>query len=444
MRGHPRILWLRVSCVAFAFATAYALAVVMMRLPGFPWGDPLRFRIALVMHVELAVFVWLMSSMAGQWVRQRDTATPATAWGPGLALAGVLLLVAAPLAGGTPVMADYFPWLEGNPWFSLGIMTFSVAVALTAVATLFARHNGKERPTLAADRLAAIPVLAAVATLLGDAVHGAADPLTLAWGTGHVLLFAHVAMMLWEWSEMSGSGQRASNCAASVLALSSVAMACIPWWHPPGSPEHRILFTQAMTWLLWPPAMVVWLKLLRHLLARRQFPAIGLALSLSLFPLGLLLGTLIDGQTTLVTAHYHAAVGAVALSRMAYFYHANLTLRDASPTSSSQRGGQLITYWAGLLLLVTGLVVASVAGSPRKASAPESAGLGSAYRVGMTIGGVGGLFALAGSLWLVGNLMGSRRRHAAPLPPAYFRQKCHDKANTASDAAASSHGMVQS
>ena len=63
----PPRAWTLVACLAFVFATAYAVAVVLFRLPFFLGDHGHRFRVALVLHVELAVFFWLMATMAAQW-----------------------------------------------------------------------------------------------------------------------------------------------------------------------------------------------------------------------------------------------------------------------------------------------------------------------------------------------------------------------------------------
>ena len=61
--------WTQVACLAFALATLYALAVVAFRLPAWSSDHREAFRVALLLHVNLAVFAWLVITMAGQWAR---------------------------------------------------------------------------------------------------------------------------------------------------------------------------------------------------------------------------------------------------------------------------------------------------------------------------------------------------------------------------------------
>lgn len=429
------LAWTRVAHLAFIAATAYAMAVVAFRVPGVS-ADPGAFRFALALHVELAVFIWLTSSMAAQWALSRSGVAARAA--PGLAAAGTLLVAIAPLGGGAPVMADYFPWISGNGIFSAGIALFGAAALMAALSVLRAAPTATR--TMSAWCLAASGL-----TLVSDLANGARDVYVLAWGVGHTLLFSHVSMMLWEWSTVAGHGRRIARGGALWLAVTAGALAVVPWLFTPGTREHLSLYTEAMRWLLWPPAaaLLVAIAWHRHRTGRRL--PVGLTISMSLFPAGLLLGTLIDGQTTLITAHYHAAIGAIAISRMAMTYL--LHERIHHHVAARRRAGQLTTYGLGIMLLAAGLLVASGEDAPRKTSASESSVHGPAYKLGMSLSGMGGVLAMVGTLWLVGNLW--RRpiacsTHASQGRAENRAMKCHAMASTARTAAASNQGIVQS
>jgi hypothetical protein len=167
-----------------------------------------------------------------------------------------------------------------------------------------------------------------------------------------------------------------------------------------------------MTWLLWPPALAAGLYVLRRLfsggsrspLADSLVPRALIVVAFVFFLIGNVLGAMIDGGTTLVTAHYHAAIGAVALTRMAMAYFAVDVLAIGAPSARAVRR-QLAAYAMALLLLFGGLTVGAIDEAPRKTSAGELVEKGPYFKVGMSISGFGGLFAIAGSLWLVINLM---------------------------------------
>lgn len=403
--------WTLTACLAFTFAMAYAIAVVVFRLPGPAFGNGHLFRIALALHVELAVFFWLMATAAAEWSAGRADASRLPA------IFGALFTVVvalSPLAGGTPLMADYFPWLSENHWFTFGFIGFCLAVLWAALGALAAGRAD----AWAGARLSALPAIAAALTALADFANGAEGLSELVWGAGHTLLFSHVALLCWEWSRLSGRAAPAARLAASLLTAVAVALPAVPFIHAPGTAAHQHLFTWAMTWLLWPPVIVVGLLILRQWARGAAMPAlVGLVFSVSfvLLVIGCLLGALIDAPTTLVTAHYHATMGAVAISRMGTIYVESRQLAIVMPSLRAARR-QLIAYTCGLVFLATGLAVAAIDAAPRKTAAAEHRAKGPLYGVGMSISGVGGLLAMVGSSWLVINLVGRRRpdedRHA--------------------------------
>lgn len=412
--------WTLVGAVAFVFATVYAIAVIIFRLPTHWFGNEQAFRIALALHVELAVFFWLMSTMAALWAAARDAQRSGshTVRGlpslPTLALIGTIAIAASPLAGGVPIMADYFPWLRGNPLFASGFGAFCVAVLLSALQTL--RHHMAHRAAATGSAASALPVLAAGAAGVSTALFGGASLGDLSWAVGHTLLFAHGAALCLELPGLTGASNKIPNRAARLLAACSCLLPLIPVLAAPGTPAFHTAYTESMRWLLWPPLIIAaWACLPSSRRSPNPVPAYALlayGISCVLLLCGLLLGSAISSATTLVTAHYHAAVGAIVIARMASTYLAAQTIaRGSSVPRLAQR--QLVTYAIGLTLLSTGLAIASLDHAPRKTSAAETVHKGQAYRFGMIISGVGGLFAMTGSLWLVINL-GRRPAGAAP------------------------------
>jgi cytochrome c oxidase subunit I len=407
----PARAWTLVACLAFIFATLYAVAVVVLRLPFLVGDYGHLFRTALVLHVELAVFVWLMATMAGQWAAARGGA--ASNWPPALAAVGTMLLALSPLAAGTPVMADYFPWLDGNHLFTIGFGIFCCAVAASAIDVL----RGRLRREWHGVEFAAWPSLAAAVTLFADMMNGATQPVQLAWGAGHVLLFAHVIVLCRDWSALAGTTPRYQRQAFLGLAVIAALTSLLPFVVAPGTSAHGPAFTFAMAWLLWPLPVVFGAWATWRVWADRRtgpLPRLSVSVSFALLLLGCLLGAAIDAPTTLVTAHYHAAIGAVAISRMSVAYlNASETAFVVPNWRAMQR--QLVTYTLGLVLLAAGLSIAAIEGAPRKTSAAELRVKGPYFAVGMSISGVGGLMATLGAGWLVINLV-RRPRAVAPVP----------------------------
>lgn len=384
----PTTAWMWLAALSLALATLYALAVVIFRLPFFAGALPQLFRTALVLHVELAIFVFLLATMAAQWTENavsRANLTP-----PLIAALGTTLLAVSPLAGGRPVMLDYFPIIAGNVVFTIGFCLICLGTVSAAAMTITSPHAGE---TL---RLSSWAVLMTVLATLATASQNTASIADAAWAAGHTLLFAHVITLGREWTIHAGDCPDLASTPLRLLAFASGLMPVLALLHPPGTSGFLTLYTGSMSLLLWPP--ILWLIWRLRRTPGPNTRAVGLTalpLSMTLFIVGCLLGPLIHAPTTLITAHYHATMGAVAVSRMAMVYH---TQPDHDPRSANR---QLITYALGLSLLVGGLALAAIEGAPRKTAASELIVHGPWFTIGMSISGLGGMVAMIGTVWWV-------------------------------------------
>ncbi|HET6720399.1 MAG TPA: hypothetical protein VFH22_12165, partial [Rhodocyclaceae bacterium] len=334
---------------------------------------------------------------------------------PAIAALGTALLAVSPLAGGTPLMLDYFPLLTGNRLFAAGFGLICLALTMAALRCLAAPAESRARPRPEALRLSAWAVLMAFLATLLSAARGAA-PAELAWAGGHALLFAHVIMLGHEWTVHGDGAAACSRTPLRLLAAGSTLMPLIPLSAAPGSAAVLTAYTQSMSLLLAPP--LLWLAWRLHGDPARRPSARGrlvLRLSLPLFALGCLLGALIAAPTTLITAHYHATMGAVAISRMAMAYRQ----RDQRDRGASR---QLLCYTAGLALLAGGLALAAIEGAPRKTAASELIVHGPWFVAGMSISGLGGLVAMLGTGWWVRRVLGAPAGAAGlSTPPEAWR-----------------------
>lgn len=398
--------------MAFLFATAYAIAVVIFRLPT-DWFDSSRgFRIALALHVELAVFYWLMSTLAALWTSACATPSPGALLAARLGAAGTIVTAISPLAGGTPAMADYFPWLMGNLLFATGFLLFCTGLMAAAASAARAWLSSREQNAWRGAGISSLPTICAAAAALTTWLCGGDSLQDIAWAAGHTLLFAHVSALAWELPRLLAPGKTHSNLSGIALALVSAALPLIPLFAAPGTASFHIAYTYSMAWLLWPPiALVTWNCWRRRDMAPHpeKYAFAAGRIAIALLCLGLALGAAIDGATTLVTAHYHAAVGAVVITRMATTYRWAGLLSDRA-VAELRAVRQIVAYAIGLALLAGGLAFASLDHAPRKTSATETVHKGPYFRTGMILSGIGGLFAMAGSLWLVINLTGYPRR----------------------------------
>ena len=63
------ISWLKNGVFALAIAGLYSVVLVVLRTPGLGqvFSDPMVFRTALVIHVNLSVLVWLLAITSAVW-----------------------------------------------------------------------------------------------------------------------------------------------------------------------------------------------------------------------------------------------------------------------------------------------------------------------------------------------------------------------------------------
>lgn len=438
--GAPRRLagaWLSLAISALALSTVCAVVLVAARMPyvgrWLPGVDV--FHGALVLHVNLAAVIWFLALAAALWSGLGGSRALRLRWiGFGLACAGVAAITAAPFVGtGAAVLSNYFPVLD-NPLFLTGLTWFAAGIVITAACTLW------EAPVVLRQRqigtvlragvlLSLLPVLVAGVSWVWSL---AAAPQGLAavewfdlvfWGAGHTLQFAHVTLMMVAWlalAEAAGVGL-APRGMAVLLAAGTAPVLAVPAIHlafPVGSGEFRTAFTLLMSYGSWVVAAPLGVLLLLELARSRRVavPAPGirasLVLSIVLFVMGCAVGAAIRGDTTLVPAHYHGAIGAVTLAYMGLAMHW-LPLFGLRAGGSRLARWQPATYGGGLLLLVLGLTWSGIHSAPRKSLTLQTAGDNLHVFAGMSVAGIGGLTAIAGSALFVLLMWRAWRRAAS-------------------------------
>lgn len=140
---------------------------------------------------------------------------------------------------------------------------------------------------------------------------------------------------------------------------------------------------------------------------RARLPTLAqtaLVFSMILFFVGCVLGALICADNTVVPAHYHGTVGAVTMGFMGAAYLA-VDKNGAVAVRTSQCRLQLVVYFLGLLLLISGLTWVGGHGAQRKTILVVSDLDVISYWAGSVITGVGGLLAICGSVLFVVNIL---------------------------------------
>jgi len=420
--AHLALGWLVLATAAVAASALFAILIVMARVPGlgalFPGTE--FYRVALTLHVNLSQWVWFMAFAGMLWSLAARRAPGSWGW-TALALAalGALLMAVSPALGAVrPVMSNYLPVLD-NPVFLAGLAIYGLAVLISALTALADTMQGVRRSASADSPhdsrdevlrlglwLAAAVVLIALAVLaftwwqVKASLSGHALFETLFWGPGHIWQFCLTTLMLLAWLGLCppALGLPSANRLKLLLVLGAAPALAAPVLLvlDPTSPEYFTAFTRLMQWASWEvPLFLGGLLLVRHW-RNRIVPATGLALSLLLLVCGIVLGALIDGQTTLVTAHYHGTIGAVTLAFMGLTYAVLPVLGHAMPPQS-RVGLQLRLYGYGILMMMSGLAGAGLMGAPRKMAGNVGVEF-SVETVSRVFLGIGGSLATAGIL----------------------------------------------
>ncbi len=422
--------WLVLATAAVAASALFAILIVMARVPGlgalFPGTE--FYRVALTLHVNLSQWVWFMAFAGMLWSLAAPRAPGAWGWTAlVLAALGALLMAVSPALGAVrPVMSNYMPVLD-NPVFLAGLATYGLAVLISA-ATALAQWPWlqKRDATGAVHRiagadflrdpldgvlqlglwLAAAVVLIALAVLavtwwqVSALLSGHALFETLFWGPGHIWQFCLTTLMLLAWLAQCPPLLELppARRLKFLLLLSAAPGLAAPLLLVlgPASGEYFMAFTRLMQWTSWEvPLLLGGLLLVLHWRSRRR-PVAGFSLSLLLLACGIALGTIIDGQTTLVTAHYHGTIGAVTLAFMGLTYGVLPVMGQAMPPPS-RIGLQLRLYGYGILMMMSGLAGAGLMGAPRKMAGNVGVEL-SVETVSRVFLGLGGSLATAGIL----------------------------------------------
>jgi len=373
--------WLILAVAAVAISGVFAILIALARVPAlgtlFPGAE--FYRVALVLHVNLSQGVWFMAFAGVLWSLN---ARPGSEFAQRLALllaacgtAGIVLSVSA--GSVRPLMSNYLPVLD-SPLFLGSLSLFGAGILLKALISFPAITLPTERLAPAGARLILlkISVAATLAVFLlllvtaqqmspGD---GMAFFETLFWGAGHLWQFALVMLLMFCWLELAAqsAGRLPQKLVGMAILLSLIPIVLslgIPFFYGPETAASIFFYTWLMKWSSWQAPLLLALSML--VLIPRAAIAPGFGLSLLLFVSGLVIGTLINGQTTLVTAHYHGTIGAITLAFMAVSFRLLPVLGSSEPPPALVRW-QLGFYGYGILLMMIGLAGAGLMGAPRK------------------------------------------------------------------------------
>ena len=421
--------WMQLGVLSLGLAGLFAVLLVLSRMPGaesfFPWVD--FFRIALVVHVDQSVLIWIQAMAGVVWSLVIPAGSGALIVQRGafwLALSGTLGIALSAFVGdGAPLMTNYVPVLQ-RPFFfwSIGIFGLGMALqsvlAFTSAKSVFAASGGMHLPSLVAMTIsfAVIMSLAALVTAwlqMPSGVAGQAYYEYLFWGAGHTLQFAYTQLLLLAWlllALQSGAGVAAKPRWITWLLLLGIAPVLLTpviyLLYDTVSFESRTAFTRMMQFGGGIAAIRIGLLVLIGVLKAPMAEELGrplrrsLWMSMLLFFAGGFIALLISGINTIIPAHYHGSIVGVTLALMGLAYML-LPRLGYAPVRGRLADFQPWVYGFGQLLHISGLAVSGAMGIQRK-TAGAAQGLDSlSAKAAMGVMGLGGLLAVIGGILFV-------------------------------------------
>jgi len=435
--------WLMLALASLVGAGIFSILLVLARTPVIQEMTPFIdfFRVALVVHVDLSVLIWLLSIAGLMWSLSSKGDLPG--WDRLsflLAAAGTAIVIISPFVGAAePLMNNYVPLLR-HPMYYTGLGLFMAGITshlLRSLLTLRGIKGGLDG-TAALQfgiTLAALTTVAAIAAFIASwaGIPGGMDGQAyfefLFWGGGHVLQFTNTLLMMVAWVVLA----HASGCRFEltprltlifliILALPVITVPFLYVAHDIVSPGHRLAFTELMKFgglSCLPLGLAVFVSLLK---AGKPGEAHGdegkylrsaLVSSLGLFTVGGVLGFMISGLDIVIPAHYHGSTVGVTIAFMGLAYYLLPRLGFGEPPPRMARW-QPYLYGGGQLLHIIGLAWSGGYGVQRK-TAGLAQGVDRLGEIaGMGLMGLGGLVSVIGGLLFLIVCYKSIRRRNAP------------------------------
>jgi hypothetical protein len=419
--------WLMLGLASLVGAGIFSILLVLARTPVVQEMTPLIdfFRVALVVHVDLSVLIWLLSMAGVMWSLSSNRDLPN--WDRFsflLAAAGTAIVIISPFVGAAdPLMNNYVPLLQ-HPVFYTGLGLFAAGIASHLLRSAMTRSGIREGLDGTAvlqfgSTLAALTTAVAIAAFIASwagipgGMSGQAYFEFLFWGGGHILQFTHTILMMVAWVVLAhASGCRfelTPRLTLTFLIIMALPIITVPFLyvaHDIVSPGHRLAFTELMKYgglSCLPLGLAVLVSLIKAGKTKREsgnesrYLRSALLSSMGLFAVGGALGFMISGLDIVIPAHYHGSTVGVTIAFMGLSYYLLPRLGfGAIPVRMAS--WQPYLYGGGQLMHIIGLAWSGGYGVQRK-TAGLAQGVDRLGEVaGMGLMGLGGLISVIGGL----------------------------------------------
>lgn len=386
--------WFILAVSALGLSGIFSLAPALLRGPFFQhYMDTQHvFDVALVLHVNLSVLVWILTLASMLW--SFSLPIHFVKLGRvlfGLAVLGTLLMTLAPFVGNPiAVKSNYIPVLLNTP-FILGLYLFLCVIFYNSIRYL--HHISLSHPMLFGLYISAITFVLAVlcftlSAFLSDPIGSLAPEEfynLLFWGGGHVLQFTYCNLMIVAWLWLASIGGIKFKISKHILCLLFgfnllfVLPTPLVFFFIPDLTEsmgfftwHMRIFAGIIPTIIGIILLYSWNKRDRLHLKCPSYIYSTLLFSIVFFAYGGILGLFIRQMNTIVPAHYHASVvGGLTIAFMGLCYHF-LPLLGYRPAQGRLPIIQPYIYSIGHLLHISGLAVMGGYGALRKTAADTS------------------------------------------------------------------------
>jgi cytochrome c oxidase subunit 1 len=424
--------WFLLGVVCLAIAGLFAVLLVGARSPVLmniiPYKD--FFRTALIVHVNLSVFVWLTAFTASLWSLGNVNCKQLEYFYFFGAVLGAALMAISPfLDEGNPLLNNYYPMLQ-NIYFQIGLGLFATSVLLKNISYLMFGLKSSAALFGFATYVLALISFASFAhfffslyimfqpTIL-DLYNSEDFYNRLYWASGHILQYSYTQLIVicWVFLSMIIGFLKVTKTGLLKGLFAINFLLVLPTFlvynkYEITSFEFMNYFTKHMisgggvaatfAFLLVAGSYIkAKIKKTNYLegadLSFLKPISNNLLWSIILFGAGGIIGFLITHENTKVPAHYHGSIVAISIAAMGLAFYMMPKFGYAKITGglANWQGG---LYGFGQLLHIIGFAISGGYGALRKTPAVMQSFEGKAA---MGLMGLGGLISIIGGLIFV-------------------------------------------
>lgn len=417
------LLWFILSVVSLAFSGVYSFLPLILRAPFL--ADLLKlkdfFKVSLIVHVNLAVLVWFLSSSAMLMsIIIRKPLIPLSFIAFFTSMIGSVFIIASPFIGASEaILNNYIPILH-NLSFIIGISLFISGISIQVILSLVSYKNVKNNPINLSIYISALTFLVAVICFIKSVTEMKIitkdrfiDLMEyyelLFWGAGHILQFNYIQLIIVVWLVIIArllpkdiypiKSYFKIQWINFILVFVSIGAY---WVYSLDSYELQEFFTLHMKYIGGILSIIVAIYCCYALLRnyKNNIPKLELTTfltSLFLISSGGIIGYLISGMNVTIPAHYHGVIIGITVGLMGLFYMLmpQMGFSSVNPRLASL---QMILYTTGQFIHIMALAISGGYGVLRKTpGTPVSL----EAKIYMGIMGLGGIIALIGGVLFI-------------------------------------------